>query len=451
VSLVSADCPTVRGDVSRDDVLIVGSLLPTRGPDASLGVPAQNATQLALDEIEAAGGLLRADGTLRPMAMVQCDHSSDTEVAVRAAQHLAERVGVAAIVGPDFSGLSIDVAQRVTLDRGVLLMSPAATSVALTSLDATRGGERLLWRTSPSDVYQAIPLGSQYEAVEAELVASGDADAGSVKVAVLYKNDAYGQGLYASFLQGTRVNGQSPSAPANAANVLAREYDAEGDLAPLVEELAAFGPAVVVGFGLTELVTRVVAPLEDAWSGGARPSYLFSEGARSQDLLDLVGQRDDLRARTRGTNPGTNNSLSQAFYSRYRRTYSEALIFGMAGAYDATYLLAYAAVAAGDEPLTGPVVARALRRTAGGATKIDAGPGDVSRAYNLLQAGTSIDYNGASGPLEFDGAGEAASDIQVWCVALDPNTQAPFFLDNTGVYYDALEKKVVGERFSCAQ
>ncbi|HEU4409306.1 MAG TPA: ABC transporter substrate-binding protein [Polyangiaceae bacterium] len=447
VALASPDCLAVTGDVARDDVVIVGSLLPTRGPDASLGVPAENATRLAAGEIAQVGGLLRADGTSRPLAFVHCDHSSDADVAVRAATHLVDEVGVAAIVGPDFSGLVIDVAERLTLDRGVLLLSPAATSVALTSFDATRGGERLLWRTSPSDAYQAIPLGAQYQAIEAGLKAGGDVAA--AKVAVVYKNDAYGRGLYESFRQGAVVNGRSPGDPGNAQSFLAREYDAEGELGPLVAELAAFAPHVVVGVGLTELVTRVVEPLEQAWGAGPRPHYLFSEGARSQDLLDLVGRRDDLRARTRGTSPGTNTPLSQAFYARYRRAHGEALVFGMAGAYDATYLLAYAVVAAGEgAPLTGAALARGLRRMTGGAARVDAGPADVARAFNLLYDGNAIDYNGASGPLDFDAAGEAPSDIQVWCVALDPNTREPYFFDNTGVFYDAAKNEVVGA-FAC--
>lgn len=446
VALKSADCPEVTGDVSRDDVVIVGSLLPTRGPDASLGLPAENATRLAVGEIAQVGGLLRADGTSRPMAIVHCDHSSDSDIAVRAATHLVDEVGVAAIVGPDFSGIALDVAARLTLDRGVLLVSPAATSVALTAFDATRGGERLLWRTSPSDVYQAVPLAAQYQAIEAGLKAGGLATA---KVAVLYKNDAYGKGLYESFRAGVSVNGRPADDPLNADNFVAREYDAEADLGSLVTDLATLAPSVVVGVGLTELVTRVVEPLEQAWASGPPPHYLFSEGARSQDLLDLIGRRDDLRARTRGTNPGTNNPLSQAFYSRYQRSYGEALVFGMAGAYDATYLLAYAVVAAGEgAPLSGGALARGLRRMTGGAVRVDAGPTDVAKAFNLLHDGNAIDYNGASGPLDFDGAGEAPSDIQVWCVALDPNTREPFFLDNTGVFYDAAKNEVVGA-FAC--
>jgi branched-chain amino acid transport system substrate-binding protein len=210
---------------------------------------------------------------------------------------------------------------------------------------------------------------------------------------------------------------------------------------------------VVVGIGITEIVTKIMAPLEAQWGDDPalrRPTYLLSEGVRTQELLDLVKGRDDLRARLRGTNPGTNNPLSRSFFSRYQAAQNpEPLTFGMPGAYDAPYLLAYAAVAAGGDPLTGPAVAQYLRRTVGGpaAQAIDAGPGGLTAAFDLLRAGQSIDYNGASGPLEFDAKGEAPSDIQVWCVIRDGGGE-PSFLDDTGIYYDAAKNAMVG-RFNC--
>src|SRR5262249_42048823 len=136
------------------------------------------------------------------------------------------------------------------------------------------------------------------------------------------------------------------------------------------------------------------------------------------------------RQRVAGTVPGTMNARFQQFASQYQSQFNGAMhggpmVFGAAGAYDATYLIAFAAAANGAAPDTGPNLAAAFKRMVSGEL-LAVGQSLITKAYNDLStpAGT-IDIDGSSGPLNFDLAtGEAPSDVQIWCITADANGKA---------------------------
>ncbi|HEU4538954.1 MAG TPA: ABC transporter substrate-binding protein [Polyangiaceae bacterium] len=454
VALTSPDCPNVVGPIVEDDnAVLLGSLFSLSGPNQSSGVARQNSIELAVRALNDRGGLPPAaeGGALRPLAFVGCDEArpdpanAGQTTRVAAAKHLVS-LGVAAVIGAGASGATIDVATNGTLPAKTLLISPSSTAIAISSLPgATVDGERLVWRTAPSDTTQA-------EALRASL--EGLAGAGA-KVAVVHRNDAYGKGLSSALASGLTLGG----APATAENLVDIEYDGAKppeQLTDAVDALAAFGPTVVVLVGTAEAITGVLVPYEARLeAGAARPQYLISDGGRRDDLVKALGASPDpegLRTRVRGTSPGVPTVLAQNFFNLvYKRAFPESpqLIFGMAGAYDAAFLLAYAAVAAGDRPLDGPAMAAGLRRTVGGALAINAGASDANKAFEELRQGRAIDFNGASGPLEFDPAsGEAASDINVWCVGVNPNDRSFYLKDDSKQYYDATARALTGA-FAC--
>jgi branched-chain amino acid transport system substrate-binding protein len=77
-------------------------------------------------------------------------------------------------------------------------------------------------------------------------------------------------------------------------------------------------------------------------------------------------------------------------------------------------------------------------------TTIVVGPNTINQAISALQGGGSINFDGASGPLDFDPAtGEAPSDIDIWCVDIDSGTGQTLFVSDTQ-HYDAAMGEVVG-------
>src|SRR6185503_4362731 len=87
--------------------------------------------------------------------------------------------------------------------------------------------------------------------------------------------------------------------------------------------------------------------------------------------------------------------------------------------YDAMYILAYATVAAGEVPVvTGDAIGKGMLRLLGPAGQVtDVGPNGISDAFVLSVPGTTIDLNGAFGPLDFDqSTGVQSTDWVIWCV-----------------------------------
>src|SRR5207245_8354445 len=96
-------------------------------------------------------------------------------------------------------------------------------------------------------------------------------------------------------------------------------------------------------------------------------------------------------------------------FQTYRILYSGAVkdgtsadTSGAANAYDALYNLAYATVAAADKPLTGANIATSFAKIVPPAPLSKPGATNINAALQLLQAGQGIDYDGASGPLDYD-------------------------------------------------
>ena len=75
----------------------------------------------------------------------------DSAAAVAAAEQLVTADNVNAIVGADCSGVTASVLQNVARPNGIVMISPSATSPAL----STAEDDGLFFRTAPSDKRQA--------------------------------------------------------------------------------------------------------------------------------------------------------------------------------------------------------------------------------------------------------------------------------------------------------
>lgn len=184
-----ADVPQVPVTVDRggDGTLKLGSLLPKTGSLAFLGPPEFAGIDLAVREMNAAGGVLGSE-----VSHIEGD-SGDTENAVApktVSTLLAQDVD--AIIGAPSTSVTLSVIDTVT-NAGVVMFSPAATSKTLSDYD----DQGLLFRAAPSDILQG--------AVLAETVA-GD---GHRDVYILALNDDYGTELADDFTTSFEANGGS--------------------------------------------------------------------------------------------------------------------------------------------------------------------------------------------------------------------------------------------------
>ncbi len=326
----------------------------------STGVPLQNAIELAIgDFTQNSAGLPPAPGqsARRPMAFVGCTDKSDSATAVTAAQHLVNDVGVPVILGAAFSGITISVATMVTIPAKVMLFSPSATSIAITTLDTS--SPRLVWRNSPPDTFQAQAL-SLYMAqpntgLEAQVRAKLSLmPTDKIKVSILHKGDSYGSLLASALASQLNFNGMPALGQTEFQDLDYGNPDGPGDPTKYGTQVAATlaqEPHIIFIIGTTEGVQSVFEPIDEGWTNSTYyPIYVFSDGGEVPELTTYVASpkgpgASTLRTRISGSVPGTNNMLYQAFLSEYMGAFNtgDPTVFGAAGAYDIAYLLGYAA------------------------------------------------------------------------------------------------------------
>lgn len=478
VKLKSQDCQRVGGDLTGANQVVLGVLLAQNGSNATSGTNRINSIELAIKEINASGGIPDPDACkpARTLAYVACDDANLAGDAgadggpgepaidrVRAGKHLVEDLKVAAVIGGSTSGTTLDIAKNVTMPAKVMQFAASSTAIAITAptdFNASPDGTRLLWRAAPSDVVQSLVLQQMFLQVETEVKTGG---AASPKLALVTKNDAYGKGILSAFKSGLKVNGAAiPNANFEAFEYKTNAADADGILqSEVVTGLQTFAPDIIVIAGTSEATDNIMRPYE-AGNPSTKPIYILADGLKKTELTLLVdpadtklpapADRDALRKRIRGTQPGVVTLLAQNFFNfGYKTAYGNdsVLAYGMAGSYDITYMLAYAVAATKGGPVDGTTLAKNMSFLVGGTNQIAVGTAALSKGMNAMLAGEKVDFNGASGPLDFDLAtGEAPSDYSVWCVKVDPNNQKRVFEEAAGLSYSATDGKLVGA-FNC--
>jgi len=167
------DLVPVEGTRAGDGQLSIGGLLPQTGSLAFLGSPMFAGAELAIADLNAAGGVLGKE--VKYSAGDSGDTSTDT-ASQTSDRFLAE--GVDAIVGPASSGVALTVIDKISA-AGVTFFSPANTSPKLSDYP----DKGLYFRNAPPDTLQGVVI--------ADLVVQD----GNQSAYILGLDDAYGNGL----------------------------------------------------------------------------------------------------------------------------------------------------------------------------------------------------------------------------------------------------------------
>ncbi len=386
VALLAAACgadepdapaaPDAPAPAPTADPLRLGYLLPETGQLAFLGPPMVSGTQLAIDEINAAGGVLG-----NPVELLSGDEAGDAGRAAEEATRLLA-AGVQGIVGAAATGMTMAVIDQIT-SAGVVQCSPSNTGILLTA-QPDNGG--YYFRTAPSDVLQAPVL--------ADLVVN----AGYEDIAVVARADDYG----VPFMDETVA--QLETRGANV--VFSDSYDPEAaTFDSVVDAMLGSGAEAFV------LITFVEGAqiTQGLLAGGVESTQLFgadgiagsafAENFPSADVLE--GMRftaptalvpDDFRDRLLAFNP----ALVDFLFSP--------------NAYDCANLIALSAVAAGSTD------SAAIRDQMIAVTRGDNECGTFAECVEFLDAGQTIAYQSAAGSaLNFievrEGGGEPSRGI----------------------------------------
>ena len=238
----SDEGPAPAAPGTTGEQLVIGTLLPLTGNLAFLGPPEVAGARLAIQEINAAGGVLGQE-----VRLVEGDSGdASTDTATQTVDRLLQE-GVNAILGAASSGVSLTVIDRIT-GAGVLQFSPANTSDQFT--DYNDNG--LYFRSAPPDTLQARAL--------SDLIIND----GNNTVGIMALNDPYGTGL----MENTRENLIAAGLAEDSIQTLtydpqAANYDAE------IQQMVDFNPNAIVVIGFEESA-RIIEGLNSQGIGPAR-------------------------------------------------------------------------------------------------------------------------------------------------------------------------------------
>ena len=330
--------------------LRIGLLLNFSDGATGRAVERQRAFDLAVKHVNDGGGVLG-----KPVEVVVGDSTLDPDTAAEEARRMIEEEGVHAIVGPSSSANALVVAERVTGPAGVPAISPSATSPTLTGIE----DDDFFFRTALSDSAQGPVL------------ARVAREQGFTNVGLLYRDDAWGRGLFESF------------------------------------EEAWTGPlrSVSIPPGRTSYLTE----------HGLYDQFVFGDALRSPDLVKAVG--GDRVGGMYGTASAAppDSASSSAWDAAYVAEYGGLPMFGyVRETYDAAVALSLAAQAAGS--VDGADIRDRLRTIGGGpGAVVIAGRDGIADALRILAEGGEIDYDGASATLDWDENGDLRRGyIGVW-------------------------------------
>ncbi len=365
----TALCIALAGTATADVKL--GSLMGFTGPIESLAVGINGGAELAIKEINEAGGVA---GDHR-LSLVTADTTCvDASAAAAAADRLVNAEQVAAIVGALCSGATIAGANSAAVPSNVVMISPASTSPAVTGLD----DNDLVFRTAPSDARQGQVLAGVLK------------DRGIDTVAVTYINNDYGKGFNDAFsaafaaLGGTVTGSQA-------------HEDGKADYRAEISALAAGGADVLVVLAYLDGSGQTI--IRQAIEEGDFARFVGGDGMVGQSLVDAIGA--DLDGMV-STQPGGAGEGAARFKERAAAAGLNVDGPFQAEAYDAAAILALAMQSKGGVDRAG--MAAAVRQVANAPGELIL-PGDLAKALEILAAGGEVNYEGATG-VEFDEAGD---------------------------------------------
>lgn len=393
-SLLSACGGGSESGTTNGGGLKLGGLFPITGDLSAVGQNLPVAAKLAVDTVNACGGI---NG--KPVTFVTEDDQTDPTAGSAAMTKLAEVEKVAGVVGSfasSVSGAAVDIAVR----NKVMMVSPASTSPVFTDR-AKKGDFQGYWaRTAPSDFYQSQALAALAN------------KKGFKKVSTVVINNDYGVGFEKEFvntfkkLGGTVINEKNPvrhdpkaaTLDSEAASAFAGKPDAVA--AVLYAETGSILLKSAFEQGLTKDVT-----------------ILLTDGVYTEDFIKQTGQTSDgksIISGALGTVPGANGKALADFTKLWKEKTGKEITAYVPHSWDAAVVSMLAAEASKQN--TGDGIKSKLQEVA-------SAPGqevsDPCEALKLIKSGQDINYQGASGNVDFDSQGDVIGSYDVWTVEPD--------------------------------
>ncbi len=347
-------------------------LLGFTGPIESLAPGMAASAELAFKEVSDSGKLLKGE----KIEIFRGDSTCvDSGAATAAAERLVTSDSVIAILGAACSGVTTAVANNVAVPKGIPMISPSATSPALSTLD----DKGLFFRTAPSDARQG------------QVLARIAYDRGVKNVAITYTNNDYGKGLAESF-------GTAFESLGGKITITAAHEDGKADYSAEVGALSASGAGDLVVLGYLDQGGRGI--IQNAIDAGAFERFVLADGMIGQSLIDNVD--GDLTG-SFGTIAGSDSDGAKKFLELAKAAGGDGDGAYRAESYDAAALISLA-IQAGGAADSKSIAQNIMSVANQPGEKIY--PGELGKALEILASGGEVDYEGAT-DVNFNDVGEA--------------------------------------------
>ena len=355
----------------------IGFLGGFTGPIESFAPGIFQGAVAVADEINANGGLM--DG--HQMVLISGDSACDASGAANAADRLVNSENVAALVGPMCSGATISAANNAAIPAGVVIVSPSATSPAISTME----DNDLVFRSVPSDAYQGVSM--------AKLLLSKGID----NIAITYINNDYGKGF---------ADSVSSAFESMGGTVAANEAHEEGkaDYRAEIGSLASSGSEFLVVLAYANGSGQTI--IRQALESGDFSRFAGGDGMPEQSLIDAIGAEAlEGMIITRAGSP--EGQAKDNFQMIWKEGGYEDSSYAP-NAYDATFMVALAIEQKGNADREG--MSDALRAISSPPGEMIY-PGEWAKAKKILSEGGSINYEGAGGNQDFHDNGDVSGLI----------------------------------------
>ncbi len=378
-----------------------------------LDLPQWRAAQLAVEEINAAGGVLGKKLDL----VVASSPNKQYDKVYPGMKRLIDS-GVTCLIVPDGSELTIKAA-NLTVVRDVLMVATSSTSPEVTSLK----DNDLVWRTSPSDIFQGRVVAELLDSMRFKTAA------------VIYIDNSYGNGLFTNFRDAfVKKGGAVSSAIKYPSMTTYRDYDFKAKL----DSLYKSKPQAV--YVISDIEDGIKITMQSQIYGfftkEYKPQLIGCDANYSNDFLFAVNpsviegmlglsyvrpqnypNHEKFLTRFKKYLVDSKDSSNYAFNVLDGLVDAETMDTYASTAYDAVYVIALAITKANS--VVAAEVAKNMRLIANNATQAEMiNPNEFAKGAASLQKGKRINYTGASGPVEFDEKGDVTGgSYTVWRVS----------------------------------
>ena len=343
---------------------VIGVAGPMTGQYATYGTSHKEGAQIAIDELNAKGGVNGAKASF-----VIGDDLGDPQQAVLVAQKFIDDKSIVVVDGHQFSGATIAAGAKYQ-SAGLPMISPSATNPDISTL-----GD-YIWRICMTDAVQGAGL-AKYSVSQL----------GKKNIAIIYDNSDYGRGLADAYASGVAADG---------GKIVAKQQYATGDtdFSSQLTKIKAANPDLLFMSGYYPEGSKIA---QQARQLGMTVQMLGSDGYASDQLPKLGGAAVEGMLVSTFFDYTKNDPAVKKFVAAYKAKYKGNPDWFAANSYDVIMLAAKAAE--------------------------NAGKNDRTAINDAL--GTIGTYQGISGPITFDKNGDVQKPLSIVVVKNGKLVTAP--------------------------